>query len=81
MNAVNSKKQTSLHLAAAGGHVFVCQTLVEHGADASILDSNKKTVQDVATGDAIAYVQGISICPGGVCRLSDRGAGGPGKVV
>lgn len=48
LNAVTDQGSTALHLAAVVGAVELARTLLDHGADASILDAEGRSAADIA---------------------------------
>jgi RNA polymerase primary sigma factor len=49
LNARNVKGDTPLHLAAAGGHLLLCNRLFDAGADTTIRNNNGQTPADMAS--------------------------------
>ena len=59
INARDQSGQTALHRSAQQGLVNVCQFLLQHGADASLVTRDGHTVADMANVSVLKLLQGV----------------------
>ena len=63
INARDQSGQTALHRSAQQGLVNVCQFLLQHGADATLVTRDGHTVADMANVSVLKLLQGVLCLP------------------